>query len=199
MRWVDKRIKEKSVALTLINRRFTTKGMMQCLRSFLLSSGMILIFINVLPAQERTISDLSKAPRVVDSGGFSFGKILEYVHDPEVTPEADDRSLRFERKYHNFGAVTQAQRRAKRGHYFYVNWHTKKRVSGVKVRFEYRQKNTNDKLYFLEVPFKDVKGWQKAVFEVVGDAYYTQGVITSWRVLVLQGGKIMAERRSFIW
>lgn len=173
--------------------------MMQRLRSFLLSSSMILVFLHVLPAQERTISDLRKMPSVVDSGGFSFGKILEYVHDPEVTPEADDRSLRFEKKYHNFGAVTQVQRRAKRGHYFYVNWHTKQRVSDVKVRFEYRQKNTKDKLYVLEVPFSDVKGWQKAVFEVVGEAYFTQGVVTSWRALVMQGGQIMAERRSFIW
>ncbi|MBX7156888.1 MAG: hypothetical protein K1X66_00680 [Verrucomicrobiae bacterium] len=156
---------------------------------------------SVLAQEERELSfsDLRKMPEVAPSGGFSFGKIAEYVNDPEVTPVSDDKSLRFERRYHNFGAVTQAQRRAKRGHYFYVNWHTKERVSNVKVRLEYRQKNTKDKLYFLEVPFSDAKGWQKAVFEIVGEAYFTQGVVTSWRALIMQGDQIMAERRSFIW
>ena len=166
------------------------------LLSFILGIG-----VNSLLAQqaEPNFSDLRKMAPVADSGGFSFGKILEYVNDPEITPIAEDRSLQFEKKYHTFGAVTQEQRRAKKGHYFYVNWHAKQRVSDVKVRFEYRQKNTKDKLYFLEVPFSDVKGWQKAVFEVVGNAYLQQGVVTSWRAIVLQGGQIMAERRSFIW
>ena len=173
--------------------------MMQRLVSSLLAGVILFFVVDVLRAQESTFSDLRKMPRAIDSGGFSFGKILEYVHDPEVTPLAEDHSLRFERKYHNFGAVTQAQRRAKRGHYFYINWHTKERVSDVKVRFEYRQKNTKDKLYYLEIPFSDVKGWQKAVFEVVGDAYFSQGFVTSWRVMILQGGQIMSERRSFIW
>lgn len=149
--------------------------------------------------RELSFSDLRKMPKVEPSAGFSFGKILEYVHDPEITPVTEDKSLRFEKRYHNFGAVTQAQRRAKRGHYFYVNWHTKERVSDVKVRLEYRQKETKDKLYFLEVPFSDVKGWQKAVFEIVGNAYMKQGVVTSWRALIMQKDQIMAERRSFIW
>ncbi|HPA17383.1 MAG TPA: hypothetical protein PLU30_06520 [Verrucomicrobiae bacterium] len=132
---------------------------------------------------------------------FELGKVTEYVNDPEYTRtrNLEDDSLKFEKKYHEYGAVTSAQRKAKRGHYFYVKWLARQPSKDIKVRFEYRQKETKAKVYALEVDYPEAKGWKRSVFSVVGDAYEKQGLVTCWRVLLMQAGQVVAEKRSFIW
>lgn len=135
------------------------------------------------------------------NGNFEIGKVTEYVNDPDYTRtrNVEDESLSFERKYHEYGAVTSAQRKAKRGHYFYVKWQAKQPAKDLKVRFEYRQQATKGKVYALEVDYPESQGWKRSVFSVVGDAYQKQGLVTCWRVLLMQAGQVLAEKRSFIW
>lgn len=132
---------------------------------------------------------------------FEIGKVTEYVNDPDYTRTAntEDDSLRFEKKYHEYGAVTSEQRKAKQGHYFYVKWLARQPAKDMKVRFEYRQQSTKAKVYALELDYPDGKGWKRSVFSVVGDAYEKQGLVTCWRVLLMQAGQVVAEKRSFIW
>lgn len=144
---------------------------------------------------------LGSASALAASPNFEIGKVTEYVHDTEYTrsDNIEDESLRFEKKYHEYGAVTSAQRKAKRGHYFYVKWLARQPAKDITVRFEYRQQATKAKVYSLEVDYPETRGWKRSVFSVVGAAYEKQGLVTCWRVLLMQAGQVIAEKRSFIW
>lgn len=140
-------------------------------------------------------------PGLAAGASFELGKVTEYVNDPDYTrtDNTQDDSLRFERKYHDYGAVTNEQKEARRGHYFYVKWLAKQPAKDVTVRFEYRQQATKGKVHALELSYPEAKGWERSTFSVVGDAYKKQGLVTCWRVLVMQAGQVVAEKRSFIW
>ncbi len=144
---------------------------------------------------------LAPSAGVSATANFEIGKVTEYVNDPEYTrsDNSEDQSLKFERKYHEYGAVTSEQRKAKRGHYFYVKWLAKQPSKDMRVRFEYRTQRTKAKVYSLELDYPEGKGWNRSVFSVVGDAYEKQGLVTCWRVLLMQAGQVVAEKRSFIW
>src|SRR5687767_13065308 len=75
--------------------------------------------------------------------GASIVKVNPY-HMPEafdVVPAADP-AIRFERDAILHGAVSTAERRALQGDYFTIFWKAKERTEPLKVRLEYRQKNT---------------------------------------------------------
>ncbi len=128
-----------------------------------------------------------------------IGKVMDYVNDSEVSDTGRERSLGFDRRYHMYGAVTAEQRHRKTGHYFYVPWSSKGDSGPVTVRFEYRQQRSQNKVYRMELPFENARGPAKANFEIVGDAYAAQGVVTSWRVALVRDGVVVAEKRSFLW
>jgi hypothetical protein len=39
----------------------------------------------------------------------------------------------------------------------------------------------------------------KTEFTVIGDDYLQDGRVTSWRCLLIENGKIVAENRSYLW
>lgn len=137
--------------------------------------------------------------RAGSDANFEVGKVVEYVNDPDITRDSVDRSLEFEEKFLNYGAITSEQKDAVKGHYIYVQWRAKQPARDLKVRFDYRQKVTKDKVHTLEVKYPEAKGWQRSVFKVVGEAYKKQGLVTCWRVQLLQAGQVVGEKRSFIW
>jgi len=82
--------------------------------------------------------------------------------------------------------------------YYDVRW-VSRRAADVAVRLEYRQKLTKEKVHVLEARVEGARGAQHAVFEVTGDAYRSNGVVTAWRVQLVRDGRVEAERRSFLW
>jgi hypothetical protein len=138
--------------------------------------------------------------RVSADGALGIGKVTEYRHDRDAEQGKDvlDKSLDFERQYRDYGAVTREQRRGREGMYFDVRWDSK-RAADVTVRMEYRQKNTKEKVYVLEARHDGAAGGQHSAFEVTGDAYRVNGVVTAWRVQLVRDGQVQAERRSFLW
>lgn len=126
-------------------------------------------------------------------------KIYDFLNDRNKTPSGGDQALEFEFKYYDHGAVTQAQLRGRKGHYYEVNWATDGSVEPLSLRFDYRQKNTQDLVKTQEIPFPQARGSMKGRFSVTGDSYFEDGDVTSWRISVVRNGKIIAEKKSFVW
>lgn len=126
-------------------------------------------------------------------------KIHDFLNDKNKTPTGGNKALEYEFKYFDHGAVTEAQKESKKGHYYVVNWATDGAGEPLTLRFDYRQMNTRDKVNTLEIPYQNAKGSMKGTFSVTGESYQVAGDVISWRISVVRNGKIVAEKKSFVW
>ena len=111
---------------------------------------------------------------------------------------AEAAAITFERQYRLFGAVTKLDQRQRFGNYFDFYWRVK-HPADVTVRLEYRQEKLHAHVQAQEVAYNDVHGNQRTEFKVIGDDYLDGGRVLAWRCLLINGGRIVAENRSFLW
>ena len=109
-----------------------------------------------------------------------------------------EASLMFERTYRLHGAVTGLDQRQRFGQYFDFFWRAK-RPSDVTVRFEYKQEKLKAFVQAKEQTYKNVDGTNRSEFRVIGDEYFDDGQVLAWRCLLIEHGRIVAEKRSFLW
>ena len=107
-------------------------------------------------------------------------------------------SITFERQYRLFGAVTKLDQHQRFGNYMDFFWRVKN-PADVTVRLEYRQEKLHAHVQAQEVSYGDVHGHHMTEFKVIGDDYFDGGRVLAWRCLLISGGKIVAENRSFLW
>jgi len=111
---------------------------------------------------------------------------------------AQAAAITFERQYRLFGAVTKLDQHQRFGNYFDFFWRVR-RPADVTVRLEYQQSKLHAHLQAQEVSYNDVRGDQKTEFKVIGDDYFDGGRVIAWRCLLINDGRIVAEKRSFLW
>jgi hypothetical protein len=109
-----------------------------------------------------------------------------------------DTPIDFERQYRLFGAVTQFDQRQRFGNYFDFFWRAK-RPADVTVRLEYRQERLHDLVQAQEISYANIRGNHKTEFKVIGDDYLDDGRVIAWRCVLIENGRIVAERRSYLW
>jgi len=116
----------------------------------------------------------------------------------QKTATLQDAPIAFERQYRLYGAVTGLDQRQRYGDYFDFFWRAK-RLSDVTVRLEYRQEKLHEHVQAQEISYRNVRGTHKTEFKVIGDDYFDDGRVISWRCLLIENGRIVAENRSFMW
>jgi hypothetical protein len=116
----------------------------------------------------------------------------------QKTATLEDAPITFERQYRMFGAVTALDQRQRFGNYFDFFWRAK-RSSDVTVRLEYRQERLHEHVQAQEISYRNVRGTHKTEFKVIGDDYFDDGRVIAWRCLLIENGRIVAEKRSFMW
>ncbi len=114
------------------------------------------------------------------------------------TATGQDASILFERQYRLFGAVTKLDQRQRFGNYFDFYWRAK-RPANLKVRLEYRQEKLHAHVQAQEASYPDARENYKTEFKVVGDDYLDDGRVIAWRCVLIENGKIVAEKRSYLW
>lgn len=113
-------------------------------------------------------------------------------------PGIAEVSVNFERTYRMYGAITFTDTRQRFGNYFDFFWRAK-RPANVTVRLEYRQDKLRSFIQAREISYPNVKGNLKTEFAVIGDDYLNDGRVISWRCLLIENGRIVAENRSYLW
>lgn len=109
-----------------------------------------------------------------------------------------EQSLLFERSYRLYGAVTPFEQRQRYGEYFDFFWRAKQRAD-VTVRFEYKQENLRAFVQAKELNYAGAHGTCRSEFRVIGDEFANDGHVLAWRCLLICNGRIVAEKRSFLW
>jgi hypothetical protein len=127
---------------------------------------------------------------------------IPLIHDvlndgPNGNP--DNHALQYEVTYLDWGAVTQEQLLARRGHYFTITWANDGPKSDFTARFEYREVKSKEIVRTLTQRMPAVSGAVRSYFAVTDHAYLAYGPVSSWRFTVLKGDTVVAEAKSFIW
>jgi len=130
-------------------------------------------------------------------GRTKGGKLASTAPSSKSTT-VQDASIRFERQYRLFGAVTKLDQRERIGNYFDFFWHAR-RAADLTVRLEYRQEKLHAHVQAQEISYSNVRGSHKTEFKVVGDDYFDDGRVTAWRCLLIENGTIVAETHSYMW
>ena len=134
------------------------------------------------------------APRIRKSFSQAMSR------DPNNNPTAGIAvaPLEFERTYRLHGAITEADKNQRYGHYMDFFWRAK-RTANITIRLEYRQEKLRSFVQAREISYPNANGNMKTEFTIIGDDYLQDGRITSWRCLLIENGKIVAENRSYLW
>jgi hypothetical protein len=129
---------------------------------------------------------------------FQFRKIKLFYFSADPVPVTTSEPILFERERIAWGAVDGYQRAQRYGNYYTFFWRTSQRAD-VTVRLEYRQSALGNYVMAMERYYPDAKGSYRSDFNTAGDEYLEYGRVTSWRVLLIVDGRIVAFRQSFMW
>lgn len=129
---------------------------------------------------------------------FQIRKVKRFFYEPMMFEKTINESVEFDRQSHSFGAITPGDINERRGNYYDIFWRSRQ-PEDVWVRFEYRQAGLGNYLSAKEAFYPQAKGSFKTVFNVIGDEYFENGRVTSWRVLLIVNNRIVAFKQSFMW
>ncbi len=149
------------------------------------------LLTETVPGQDKSTSD-----QTVQSASKG-GKLTSTAPSSKSTT-MQDASIRFERQYRLFGAVTKLDQRERFGNYFDFFWKAR-RAANLTLRLEYRQEKLHAHVQAQEIFYPNARGNFKTEFKVVGDDYLDDGRVTSWRCLMIENGRIVAEKHSYMW
>ena len=143
------------------------------------------------PGQEKSDTDQGV------QGKGKGGKLSSTAPSSKSTT-VQDASIRFERQYRLFGAVTKLDQRERTGNYFGFFWKSR-RLADLTLRLEYRQEKLHAHVQAQEISYSNARGSYKTEFKVVGDDYFDDGRVIGWRCLIIENGRIVAETHSYMW
>jgi hypothetical protein len=129
---------------------------------------------------------------------YQFRKIKLYFLNADPVPVTQSEPILFERQWISWGAVDKYQLEKRYGNYFTIFWRTLERAD-VTVRLEYRQSALSNYVMAMERYYPEARGSYRSDFNTAGDEYLEFGRVTSWRVLLIVDGRIVAFRQSFMW
>jgi hypothetical protein len=138
-----------------------------------------------------------KSPEQTLQGAAKAGKLGGTAPSTKTTT-VQDASIKFERAYRLFGAVTKLDEHERQGNYFDFFWRAR-RPANLTVRLEYKQEKLHAHIQAQELSYPNARGNYKTEFKVIGDDYFDDGQVTAWRCSLIENGTIVAETHSFMW
>jgi hypothetical protein len=134
---------------------------------------------------------------------YQFRKILTSVFDPNLDEQRVSGAktggvIDFERARRTWGAVDSLEISKRHGSYFTFFWRTS-RDSDVTLRLEYRQAGLGNFVMAQERYFPAARGSHRSTFQVTGDEFLENGLVSAWRALLIVDGRVVALRQSSMW
>jgi len=113
----------------------------------------------------------------------------------------DDPMVRNEKLRRLHGAVSMEERRQRLGQYFTVLWEDPGGVGNgePELVFEYQQGGTASLIKRMVRRFEPSQPAGVAEFSVIGDDYFNNGRVLTWKVTLRRGTRVIATRQSYLW
>jgi|688.fasta_scaffold374643_2 hypothetical protein len=174
-------------------------------RLFVLLCAALAVVLAGCATPEGPATRLDKAnilPLELDDA-YQFRKILTSVFDPNLDEQRVSGAktggvIDFERARRTWGAVDSLEVSKRHGSYFTFFWRTS-RDSDVTLRLEYRQAGLGNFVMAQERYFPAARGSHRSTFQVTGDEFLENGLVSAWRALLIVDGRVVALRQSSMW
>lgn len=175
------------------------------IRPFVLLCAALAVSLAGCATPEGPATRLAKAnilPLELDDD-YQFRKILTSVFDPslveaKVAGGKTGGAIDFERQRRTWGAVGSLEISKRHGSYFTFFWRNSKE-SDVTLRLEYRQSGLGNYVMAQERFYPAARGSHRSTFQIVGDEFLENGLVSAWRALLIVDGRIVALRQSAMW
>ncbi len=122
------------------------------------------------------------------------------LRDQDANRE-NDPMVRNEKLRRLYGAVSLEERKGRLGQYYTVLWNDMASGTTAKVsreiRFQYQQGGSKIKTLSRTLDPSASSG--KEEFAIIGDDYFKNGRVLTWKVDFLFGGKSIASKKSYLW
>ena len=121
-----------------------------------------------------------------------------HLRETDTADKKKTQMVRGEQMYRLKGAVTLEERRERLGDYYTVTW----RAMGAqptRLVMDYQQVATGAKILRQSRDLAVGVPGGKEEFRVVGADYNESGRVLAWRIRLLQGDRVLAEKRSYLW
>ena len=155
------------------------------------------------PTAQKVPDGMKEDYPVEKDENISLNKIYTYLNDADPKrnppPPPDNQMMVYEPKYWDHGAILAKDRAARQGNIFVINWQNDGEPADFTVRLDYRQAMSRERVMTKTQDYKNFDGYEKTVLKVTGDDYLRGGKVHSWRISIVRDGKIVAEKKSFIW
>jgi hypothetical protein len=127
--------------------------------------------------------------------------VKQYVLRDQERSDSDEPMVRMEKSRRLHGAVSMAERRQRLGQYYTIVWQDPEGVGRgeVEVLFQYQQGASASRVKVMKKTFPADAAEGVADFAVIGDDYFDNGKVLSWRASVTRGGREIASRQSYLW
>jgi len=124
-----------------------------------------------------------------------------HLQDTKVVGQ-DFQMTRGEQLYRFRGAVTMEEKRNRLGHYYSVDWVKPAEARSdekMQLVMNYQQAATGAKVLTMKRDLPEGETSGKGEFQVAGESYRVGGRVLAWQIQLMQGGKVLAEKRSYLW
>ncbi len=122
---------------------------------------------------------------------------MQTVRDQSMDKE-DDSMARHERIRRFHGAVSMEERAQRLGQYYTILWQAE---AGAKkeILFEYQQAKSGSKIKTMKRQLDVNSAAGKEEFSVIGDNYFDNGRVMTWRISLIVDGKTISTEQSYMW
>ena len=148
-------------------------------------------------ARAEEAREAARAQEPVVRGAIT--KIKPFHLQPDKDYSAADPAIPFEAQHYLYGAITSEERLSRYGHYYTIFWNSENSAAPVDVLFEYRQRETGSAVSTIQITEDNPRRKNQTKIQLIGDDYFTNGSITSWRITLTQNGEVIGQDRSFLW
>ncbi len=128
---------------------------------------------------------------------------VKYFHleDPEMSfgSFSTDPMIRFEKRHFLHGAVTEAEREERLGHYYTFFWEAPPNTPPLTLRFEFQQARTGEQVHYIDVPIVKVRHRNETLLQISGRPYQENGRVVAWQASLRRGAETLDVTRSFLW
>ena len=127
--------------------------------------------------------------------------VKQYVLRDQERSDSEEPMVRMEKSRRLHGAVSMDERRQRLGQYYTLLWHDPVGAGSgeVEVLFHYQQGASASRVKLMKQIFPAAAAEGVAHFAVIGDDYFDNGKVLSWRASVTRGGKEIASQQSYLW
>ncbi len=117
-------------------------------------------------------------------------------------PSLDTGFHRSQSTYLLHGAYSEELKLQRLGQYYFITWHDSCPEEPLTMTMYYRQGKSGSKILSKTLKFDPGRdgGEEKTLITFIGDESKTKGKVLSWKILLKdRHGKVLSEKRSFLW